>query len=950
MTMTKRLMVTLLAVTLCISQALCQAKFRLIDTADGLPDNEVKALFHAPDGRLGVCTSSSLSLFDGCTFRSFSLPGGTPCKLYFVTARPSAYVDGHRRVWIKEAGRAVVFDLPTERFLPDAERLLRKMGAKGKIANFFIDEAKDFWIADPEGRITLCHQGKGRTLPLTAKGLRGVCRTGGEAWLAFADGWVACVEVATLKTLCKQRLWTAAAGQRDFVYFAKGGDRAWLMWPHGVAALTPKSRHWRTLHTDEANTLISIGATADGKAQVGVRHKGLLTLTADGTASLQTSFDTMEGERFRDDIEAITTLDGNLFVGLYTRGLCQCNEAMQGFPYYSFDQLGVSLTGNYKLSAHAMGKAVLAHSGGLALYDPSAHTLSPILPELEGGDFIRTFTDSRQRMWIGTFRHGFFVADKDGIHHYEQGEKPSQDINFNIVRNFAEDSHGRIYASFHGGIGRIDEATGRIIPLQDKRLQACKVVNDLCIDRHNRLWAASNTGLLAYSIDEGKLSLAADLVTDKEARQALGGACKALCIDSRGTVWVGQLGGLYALDPTHRTCRRYGKADGMPGEMVQAIVEASDGGGVWVATAGGLCRFMPKEGGHTLTVFDSQNKLADSKFLSMALTRLEGGRLLAGCAKGLYEIAPSAVKAICYGGRPLLTSITVNNHELTPGTTLGDRIPLDSALQDARRITLRHDENFVTLRFTGLNFDMPRHTYYRYRLHGVDRDWVETSPQDGVGTATYSELSPGSYTFEVYSAGFDRQWSSRPATIEIVIEQAWWLTWWMKSLYLAAAAALVAALLWWRREQKRRKKEMEELRQRLEAVMGSTLVAAPAPEPTKEEPAGEPSADELWLREVTACIEKNLANSEYSVENLARDVLMSRMGLYRKLKSLIGQTPAELIRTVRLKSAARLLQTGRHNVSEVAYMVGFASPQNFSKHFKETFGTLPSQYGVENRQ
>ena len=102
--------------------------------------------------------------------------------------------------------------------------------------------------------------------------------------------------------------------------------------------------------------------------------------------------------------------------------------------------------------------------------------------------------------------------------------------------------------------------------------------------------------------------------------------------------------------------------------------------------------------------------------------------------------------------------------------------------------------------------------------------------------------------------------------------------------------------------------------------------------------------DEAFLNEVIGHIEKNIDNSEYTIDSLAGDVVMSRMSFYRKMKSLTGQTPADFIRTVRLKTAAKLLKEGNCNVSEACYRTGFASPQNFSKHFKEMFGVLPSQY------
>jgi AraC-like DNA-binding protein len=80
------------------------------------------------------------------------------------------------------------------------------------------------------------------------------------------------------------------------------------------------------------------------------------------------------------------------------------------------------------------------------------------------------------------------------------------------------------------------------------------------------------------------------------------------------------------------------------------------------------------------------------------------------------------------------------------------------------------------------------------------------------------------------------------------------------------------------------------------------------------------------------------------VEELSKQLFMSRMGLYKKLLSLTGKTPNEFIRYVRVKRAAQLLEQSHMTVSEVAYEVGFNNPKYFSKYFRTEFGVLPSAY------
>lgn len=103
----------------------------------------------------------------------------------------------------------------------------------------------------------------------------------------------------------------------------------------------------------------------------------------------------------------------------------------------------------------------------------------------------------------------------------------------------------------------------------------------------------------------------------------------------------------------------------------------------------------------------------------------------------------------------------------------------------------------------------------------------------------------------------------------------------------------------------------------------------------------EPAAVSLFITRFKEVVEKRLADSDISVEDLAADMNLSRVQLYRKVKNLTGSSPVELLRTARLNRAYQLLLTSDKSVSEVAYDVGFTAPSYFTKCFKEEFGMLP---------
>ncbi len=96
-----------------------------------------------------------------------------------------------------------------------------------------------------------------------------------------------------------------------------------------------------------------------------------------------------------------------------------------------------------------------------------------------------------------------------------------------------------------------------------------------------------------------------------------------------------------------------------------------------------------------------------------------------------------------------------------------------------------------------------------------------------------------------------------------------------------------------------------------------------------------------FLSRFREAVEARLSDSDLSVDDLAADMNLSRVQLYRKVKAVTGSSPVELLRTARLNRAYQLLLTTDKSVSEVAYAVGFTAPSYFTKCFKEEYGMVP---------
>ena len=107
------------------------------------------------------------------------------------------------------------------------------------------------------------------------------------------------------------------------------------------------------------------------------------------------------------------------------------------------------------------------------------------------------------------------------------------------------------------------------------------------------------------------------------------------------------------------------------------------------------------------------------------------------------------------------------------------------------------------------------------------------------------------------------------------------------------------------------------------------------------------SSDNKLLDKIMNVINRNLSNPDLNVEMITTEVGISRVHLHRKLKELTNQSTRDLIRNVRLKQAAGLLENTEYNISEISDLTGFSSLTIFARSFKELYGVTPSEYASQ---
>ena len=394
--------------------------------------------------------------------------------------------------------------------------------------------------------------------------------------------------------------------------------------------------------------------------------------------------------------------------------------------------------------------------------------------------------------------------------------------------------------------------------------------------------------------------------------------------DLEGQLWIGTQNGLFKLTPTTKgenySCRR---VEGLSNNCIRSLVLDADGH-VWAGTSYGVSRVTP-----TVVNLGTDDGIPATSMMDKAACLTDDGRLVFAAGGGLaVAFQPDELIG---SEKPLpvvLTRIEVNG---------------EHAIMLPQSLSYTH--NYLTFQFSTLNYATPSHDRYRYRLLGLEHEWNTCSDGRGLCSADYKALPPGDYTFEVQASTASGEWG--PVTRQtFVICPPWWLTWWAKALFGCIILCLGGWLLSLYLKKKKVKMEREndqrvnrlfELREEARHQFAESANIAPDKITVN-------AKEEKLVEKMLKAIETHIDDEQYNADLLAGDVAMSRASLYKKLQTMLGITPTDFIRNVRLKQAAQLLADTQLSINEIADRVGFVTARNFSAQFKKMFGVTPSEY------
>ena len=734
-----------------------------------LKNARVRRLFATPDGTLWINTyDGSLTLFRGGRFSLEWLGGGSAdAQVTLVSTR------SNRPVFLLHTGELI-------RWLDGGGtnnwETLRPPGASaGQLA--VEDGAGAIWCRSRDqklwrltGKVFEAVAGNGGLDGVAINSLvadaRGKIWAGTERQIAVWDGarfqnmtptnGEAVLNTTFLRVLPDGDVWSVA---NDRVRKARG--REWVFEVESARGVFTGGRDRTGLHKD-----------ASGGVWIYDYGKGIFHIRAEGRVRQLTLDENFPGERvdcFHEDRE------GNFWAGVDRGGLVRVRE--KRFSVLTPNVSAAARTAVSVAEDAEGGIWVGTFGGGLHRWFNKEWRSFALQGGMQRGFVFSVCPDATGKLWVSAGDEDLFYGNESRFTQFAPA--------VHGVKALLNARDGRLWIGTKSGLAVVSGSQFKqFVPSEGV---ARTDIRALAEDARGAIWAGAGDGTLYRIEPVGRTNR----VTTLRANDALASQpVWSLLAETNGTVWVGTFrGGLMRVRDGKFT--RYTTKDGLPDDVICQILD-DDAGHLWVGTKRGIFRvskselesFRSKEGSTiNLTAYGRYDGLPSeecSDGYQPAACRTRDGRLLFSTLNGVVVVKPEEVSV------NTLPPLVVIEQALVDGRV---QLPAAQGRGTPATLIVPPGKRFVDFEFTALSFVSPDRVRFRYKLEGLDQDWIEGGTARSV---RYNLLPAGHYTFQVTACNNDGVWNERGVELALVVEPHFYETWWFR---LLAVLALIAGVV-----------------------------------------------------------------------------------------------------------------------------------------------------------
>jgi ligand-binding sensor domain-containing protein/signal transduction histidine kinase len=730
----------------CHGLARAQYRFDFWNTDNGLPHNSLFSVIQTRDGYLWLATLDGLVRYDGVRFTIFN----TANTKELSSNRFSAlYEDTQGTLWLGTEGGGLI------KFKP------------GKCVVYRVKDGL------PDDIVTAIEQDEAGKLLVTT--FKGFVRQEGERFVPF------------LPPMPKPHK-VFGYGER------KGG--AWdfgQTGPHKLGDAIALSYR-----------LLKIPATAAVHSAYEDRAGALWIGSGAGLIRLQNGSPRLYAEKDGLPNSVVKIVKegraGSFWIGT--------NDGLYQFQDGRFRLLGMA--GNWISDILEDREGILWITTGNGLWRMSRQVITAYSDKqgLADNNVYPIYEDRAGRVWLGTWQRGITVYQDGRFSRFPiYPELPRL-----LITAFAEDSAGGLWVGGHGRVGRIEN--GKLQDFTHLLFREGQPVTAILEDRSGNLWLGLDDGLFKYR--NGRTTL----YTVKEG--LAGNNVRRLLEDRQGRLWIATYSGLTCLADGKMTSWK--KQDGLANEAIRSLYE-DEAGALWIGTYdGGLSRLKD---GRIVSITMDAGLFNNGVFQILPDER---GNFWMSCNLGIYRVSKQqlndfadgrirAVNSISYGksdgmlnsecnggaspagirtrdgrlwfptqmGVAVIDPASIESNPHPPPVVIEDSLLDRAAVDFSQPVRVTPGQLGLEIRYTALSFIKPESIRFKYRLAGLEKDWVEAGTRRSV---YYSSLPPGEYDFHIIAANSDGVWNTAGQRLRVIVLPPFYRTWW----FLALAALGVVGL------------------------------------------------------------------------------------------------------------------------------------------------------------
>jgi signal transduction histidine kinase/CheY-like chemotaxis protein/ligand-binding sensor domain-containing protein len=793
--------------------------FSHLSTRTGLSANNVTCILRDKQGFMWFGTRDGLNRYDGYDFAVYkNVPEDSQSlSSNFVT---SIIEDRNGDFWVGTWGGGLnKFDRAKRRFVRYGNLIHSDF-----INSLLEDSQGRIWVGSNDHGAWIYDPATGKVLLLTS-----IARNPGglsdndvltiledhahHIWLGTSHGGLDCYDPHTqtfIRYLHRQGDPNSLAANTVTKIIEDRRQRLWVGTRDGgldlFDPLRGTFRHFRNDRQNSnslvANVVLALADDDQGNLWIGTENGGISILDKDLAYFRTCSKDDVDnGSLNNNSIYALyPDSQGNMWIGTADGGVNFFNKSANNFVQYKHSSSAESLANNNVLDIKGDKDHLWIGTDGSGLDQLDQHTgkFTHFVPgaadgkSISGNYVLSLCEDAEGNLWAGTWGDGITVIGKDGkvVRQYKHTDADSNSLGGNNVYAITDDGEGTVWVATYGdGLNQFNKKTGGFHHYKhdasDPNSPGSDRLNTLLSDSNGILWIGTFDGGLDR-LDE-YTGICKHFVHEPARNSLSNNTINYIYADSKHNFWVCTADGLNLLDRKTGHFTVYGTRDGLPSSVIFGILEDKDGR-LWVSSNNGLSRLDPRTG--QIKNFSAADGLQSNQFKPHACFRSLSGSLYFGGVNGFNRIDPDSIRDYPFDPPLLITGFSIFNKAVPIGDSLHPS-PLARDITMTKEITIPYTSSVISLEFASLNYTGTDRKHYAYRLEGFDPTWNDVGTKR---TATYTNLDPGTYTFEVRGWNNDGHWSPAVASLRFTILPPFWQTWWFRVVASVSILAIVIAI------------------------------------------------------------------------------------------------------------------------------------------------------------